>query len=84
KNAGTSGTQEDVVEDYVPTTPMDNTVSNDPQEKNNIAAEGNTHPDESEGPRSKDVEETSSDDKSIENNTVIVNVENYVSKSPAK
>ncbi|MCI65601.1 hypothetical protein A2U01_0086859, partial [Trifolium medium] len=53
-----SGTQEDVVEDFVPTTLVDNTVSNIPQEKNNIAAEGNTHPDESEGPRSKDVEET--------------------------
>ncbi|MCI38262.1 hypothetical protein A2U01_0059490, partial [Trifolium medium] len=48
KNAGTSGTQEDMVEDSVPTTPVDNIVSDDPQENNDIAAEGNTHPDESE------------------------------------
>ncbi|MCI40970.1 hypothetical protein A2U01_0062203, partial [Trifolium medium] len=46
KNAGTSGTQEDMVEDFAPTTPVDNTVSNDPQENNDIAIEGNTHPDE--------------------------------------
>ncbi|MCI95417.1 hypothetical protein A2U01_0116715, partial [Trifolium medium] len=32
KNVGTSGTQEDVVEDSVPTTPVDNIVSNELKE----------------------------------------------------
>ncbi|MCI77411.1 hypothetical protein A2U01_0098681, partial [Trifolium medium] len=48
KNVETSETQEVVIEDYVPTTPVDDTVSNKLQETDVVITEGNTHPDESE------------------------------------
>jgi hypothetical protein len=79
-NVETSGTQEELVEDSLPATPVDNTVSNELQETDVVITEGNTHLDESESPKSKDVEENSSADKTMEDNFVIVNVE----ESPIK
>ncbi|MCI43291.1 hypothetical protein A2U01_0064528, partial [Trifolium medium] len=79
-NAETSGTHEDVVEDSLPATPVGNTVSNQLQETEVVITEGKTHPDESESPNSKGVEENVLADKTMEDNTVTVNVEDYVSK----
>ncbi|MCI10315.1 hypothetical protein A2U01_0031408, partial [Trifolium medium] len=84
KNVGTSGTHEDVVEDSAPTTHVDNTVSNALKETADVVTKGNTHPDESEDPKHSNEEENSLADKTLEDNTVTVNVEDYVSKSPAK
>ncbi|MCI93932.1 hypothetical protein A2U01_0115230, partial [Trifolium medium] len=68
-------------EDSLPATPVDNTVFNELKETADVVTEGNTHPDESENPNSKGVEENSSADKAMEDNTVTVNVEDYVSKT---
>ncbi|MCI55935.1 hypothetical protein A2U01_0077186, partial [Trifolium medium] len=53
KNVETSGIHEDVIEDFVPTTPVDNIVSNQLEETDAVTTEGNTHPNESENPNSK-------------------------------
>ncbi|MCI44724.1 hypothetical protein A2U01_0065963, partial [Trifolium medium] len=76
--------QEELVEDSLPATPVDNTVSNELQETDVVITKGNTQPDESEIPKSKDVAENSSVDKTMEDNTVTVNVEDYASKTPVK
>ncbi|MCI63133.1 hypothetical protein A2U01_0084390, partial [Trifolium medium] len=67
----------------VPTTPVDNTVSNQLQETDAVTTEGNTHPDESENPNSKG---DGSADKTMEDNTVtvVVDVDKYVPDSPVK
>ncbi|MCI85089.1 hypothetical protein A2U01_0106368, partial [Trifolium medium] len=73
-----SGTHEDVVEDSLPATPVDNTVFNELKETTDVTTESNTHSDESENLNSKG---DGPADKTMEDNTVTVNVEDYVSKT---
>ncbi|MCI49752.1 hypothetical protein A2U01_0070996, partial [Trifolium medium] len=57
KSVETSGTQEELVEDFLPATPVDNTVSNELKETTDVVTEGNTHLDESVNPKSSDEKE---------------------------
>ncbi|MCI62694.1 hypothetical protein A2U01_0083951, partial [Trifolium medium] len=54
KSVETSGTQEELVEDSLPATPVDNTVSNELKETTNVVTEGNNHLDENVNPKSSD------------------------------
>ncbi|MCI45563.1 hypothetical protein A2U01_0066802, partial [Trifolium medium] len=83
KNVETSETHEDVVKDSVSTTPVDNTVSNQPQGTYVVITEGNTHPDESENANSKG--DGSADKTMVDNtDTVVVDVDKYAPESPVK
>ncbi|MCI97566.1 hypothetical protein A2U01_0118867, partial [Trifolium medium] len=66
------GTHEDVVEDSLPATPVDNTVSNELKETTDVVTEGNTLLDESVNPKSSDEKENDPADKTIDDNTVVV------------
>ncbi|MCI88075.1 hypothetical protein A2U01_0109361, partial [Trifolium medium] len=69
-----------VVEDSVPTTPVDNAVPNQMQKTDVVITEGNTQPDESENPKSSDEKEDDHADKTMDDNTdtEVVDVENFV------
>ncbi|MCI43889.1 hypothetical protein A2U01_0065128, partial [Trifolium medium] len=84
KNVETSGTHEDVVEDCLPATPVDNPVSNELKEITDVVTEGNTCLDESVNPNSSDEKENDPVDKTIDDNTEVVDVENVVPESPVK
>ncbi|MCI11741.1 hypothetical protein A2U01_0032843, partial [Trifolium medium] len=84
KNVGTSGTHEDVIEDFAPTTSVDNTVSNALKETTDVVTKGNTHPDESEDPKHSNEKENDSADKAVDDNTVVVDIDKYVPESPIK
>ncbi|MCI50099.1 hypothetical protein A2U01_0071343, partial [Trifolium medium] len=79
-----SGAHEDVVKDSAPTTPVDNTVSNKLKETADVVTKGNIHPDECEDPKSRNEKENDSADNTIDDNTVVVDVENFVPESPVK
>ncbi|MCI76107.1 hypothetical protein A2U01_0097376, partial [Trifolium medium] len=67
-----------------PTTPVDNTVSNQLQETDAVTIEDNTQPDESENPNSKGDKKNDAADKTMDDNTVVVDVDNFVPESPVK
>ncbi|MCI36076.1 hypothetical protein A2U01_0057298, partial [Trifolium medium] len=83
-NVETSGTQERRVPDSVPSTPENNPVSCGSQKTADEGNKDNTQPDESEGPKFRDEEENSSADKTMADNTVIVNVEECDSEPQPK
>ncbi|MCI82551.1 hypothetical protein A2U01_0103825, partial [Trifolium medium] len=49
-----------------------------------VVAEGNTHPNESEDPKSSNEKENDSANKTLDDNTVVVDVDKYVPKSHVK
>ncbi|MCI64454.1 hypothetical protein A2U01_0085712, partial [Trifolium medium] len=62
----------------------DNIVSNKLQESDGVITEGNTRPDESENPNSKGEKENDPTDKTMDDNTVVVDVDKLVPESPVK
>ncbi|MCI83323.1 hypothetical protein A2U01_0104599, partial [Trifolium medium] len=62
----------------------DNTVSNELKETTDVVTEGNTLLDESVNPKSSDEKDNDPADKTIDDNTVVVDVDNFVPESPVK
>ncbi|MCI73460.1 hypothetical protein A2U01_0094724, partial [Trifolium medium] len=68
----------------LPATPVDNPVSNELKETTDLATEGNTCLDESESPNSKGEKKDDAADNTMDENTVVVDVDNFVPESPVK